>query len=377
MKFLTSVIKIFLFNALFILFISTLFAFQGRVLFSKGEVLFYDKKHSKEKILKIEEKNFDETTIKTKKNSKVILFLNDEIEIRCSENSKIRFEKDYLKILSGKVWIRKFKSLKDLKIKINSKEYSIKYGSFNVDIDKNFFNVYDGVVFSDNKEIKKNNINFIDDEWINWNLKYDKLNIVVVINNEKYRKEVEEAINTFLKDRYIFSEISICNNSSEIRDKDLIFEFNITDTGCFKINTFIKDGATFEILNLINEDCGEKEFNSDLIKPKLTKIFSSILNNIENNYFKNIIKKGRNIIIESEILSENDFVLLSEYIGKISNCEILKKDKFYDQKVIFLLKYYGTGDDLKDFLDNKIIDKNKINVWKYSKNIVKLGVKRE
>ncbi len=353
MKFLISSFKIFFLLDLLFCF-NIILAFQGEVLFLKGKVFVNDKIKKNGTANLVYDKNFNLNAayIKTTEDSKLILILNDEIEIRCNENSEISFEKDFIQILSGKFWIRKLKSANDLKLKIKDDKYTIKYGSFDIDADKKVLNIYDGIAFDSKNEIKQK-INYnSEDNWINWNFNYDKIAVAVVLNNVTEKSKTENIIKTFFADKYIFSTVDILENHSEIPNSDIIVNYDE------RANIVIKDGATFEILYLINQD-------------NLIKVLSDLYDYVERQYIKKIIKEGRNIVLEIMVRSGDDIYQLEKLIQKIPGIREIKKQNYYGQKVVFYVKYYGIGSDLKEYLEEKVFNKNKINVWKYFKNIVK------
>lgn len=363
------------FNIFLLSLFNSLFAFNGKVLFLKENVLIYDNNKKTESILKYNNENikFNNITVKTKNKSKVILFLNDEIEIRCNENSEVYLAEDYIKILSGKIWIRKLKSINDLKLKTGNKKYTIKYGSFNIDADKKSFKNYNGVAYVSGKEIKQETEFPKSDTWLDWNLKYDKIELAVVYNNEEYKAEIENTVKRFFNEKYLFYDFNTYGKFSENLNADIILDCDISvNTGCIRISAILKDGVTYDTLNLIDNNCDESDITRDVIQDKLLKVFTIFLNSVDREYVKKIIKEGRNIVIDAEISSDDDIVLLEKYIETIPGVKNIKKMTYYGQKGVFFIKYYGTGYDLKDYFEDEKTGKNKINIWKYSKNLVKL-----
>lgn len=376
--------KIFFIFATFVLFLIHSFAgFDGNITFIKGEAFFKDVENSTEKILKTGVKeNFTKKIIRTSKNSIAIVVLNNETEIRCGENTQIYFQEDKIKILSGKVWMRKIKSEKEFTVETLKKKLKVSYGSFNIDSDRKAIEVYNGAgIVIDNKRntfLDKNkkykgasvkNIENKDDDWVEWNLKRDKIDMVVTFDfNNKNTNEITEIIKKVLIEKYIFSDIIILDKKMQVPECDviLICDFDINSKNV-KINSKLKNGINEKILTFFEIE--HKDLNNGLFL-----LLSQVTNYLEIEYFKNIIINGKDIIIEVNNIKSEEIDILKEYVTNIPGIKNIKIDEFYGQKVVFHILYSGIADDIVEYFKEKKIKEKNINIWKYSKNIVKLNL---
>lgn len=374
----------FIFTIIFILFLMYSFAgFDGNVTFIKGKAFFKDTENLRERILEIGIKeNFVKKIIKTTKGSIAIIILNNEAEIRCGENTQIYFQEDKIKILSGKVWMRKIKSEKEFTVETLKKKLKVSYGSFNIDSDRKAIEVYNGAgIVIDNKRntfLDKNkkyegasvkNIENKDDDWVEWNLKRDKIDMVVTFDfNNKNTNEITEIIKKVLIEKYIFSDIIILDKKMQVPECDviLICDFDINSKNV-KINSKLKNGINEKILTFFEIE------HSDL-NNGLFLLLSQVTNYLEIEYFKNIIINGKDIIIEVNNIKSEEIDILKEYVTNITGIKNVKIDEFYGQKVVFHILYSGIADDIVEYFKEKKIKEKNINIWKYSKNIVKLNL---
>jgi len=364
--------KIFFVFTLFILFLMHSFAeFNANITFIKGEAFLKDSK------------SFTGKIIKTKKGSIVIVVLNNEEEIRCGENTQIYLQKDKIKILSGKVWVKKIKSENELTFEVLKKRLKVSYGNFNINADKGAIEVYNGtgVIFDDKKNIildknkkyegysVKELENEEDDDWIKWNLKRDKIDIVVTFDfNNKNANEISEIIKKVFMEKYIFSNIIILDSKMQLPECDIIlncdFELNSKNV---KINSKLKNAINGKILTIFEIE--QNDLNNGLFL-----LLSQVANYLETEYFKNIIINGKDIIIEVNNINSEEAEIFKKYVINIPEIKNVKIDEFYGQKAVFHILYPGIGDDIVEYFKDKKIKEKHINIWKYSKNIVKLNL---
>ncbi|MCE5301231.1 MAG: hypothetical protein LLG37_10230 [Spirochaetia bacterium] len=90
-------------------------------------------------------------------------------------------------------------------------------------------------------------------------------------------------------------------------------------------------------------------------------------------YVSGLLRNGTKIAVEAEGLRPEEFKDIAGFLSDLSGVTGFSASEYYGQKRVYIFNYSGCGDDLAAILADK---KSYINIWKYSKNIVKLSNKK-
>jgi hypothetical protein len=337
------------------------------------------------------------STITTEKGSFALNF-GACAEVRCGAGSSIAVDKivkgntgteAFFTLKSGECFVRAVKSPENCAVVISAPFASMKTsnGAFYANCREKTVEVYDGIVEAGLKDkmrvlkaglaMKKGAVARITGKagaWEKWNFDRDKDDIYVNFNGdidnfEAVRKELDAG----LAGGYIAGKIIFFGNP-EPEDISVKTTFRIKGV-TVTANGTVTQGAD-SVLGVIdlNEkaDAGNKPSESAAFIRIVNNVSSSVLEILEQAESK-ALKSGRivDVIIDGgdDPVYEkikNSISLLPGFLG-------IKEKKYYNNKMVFEVMYMGTGYDIAEALIG-MAKKTHINIWKYSKNVVKLNV---
>lgn len=253
------------------------------------------------------------------------------------------------------------------------KAVSIYDGSARIEYDKRIAKLTAGRTFAAGKitEIQPGA-----DAWKEWNFKRDKSRIYVRLQADKGK---EEKTGKFLTEALIKKYgIESAEPAKEIEPHDLCAAVTVTAKWeALEASGIVSsgiDGAAGVISVNTRAEKAADPFESQAFLPFIYEVASSISKGLEQ-VEANALKKGRKVIIEADGLPEEGYLEVEKLLRKMPGFKSLDKKKYHNIKVVFETMLYGTGYDVTEVIDSGL-KKSNINVWKYSKNIVKLRLNK-
>jgi len=347
-------------------------------------------------------------SLTTGKKSMCFILVNDNVEIRMDELSKIEVEETAgenpgVKLDKGEIWVETEKPLetdsifkvntaqgeaafKDGIFSITPKSFKIYKGSAEISTGSGKFQVAQGYIFSEGKSRNASQDKAIP-AWDRRMSDEDKLNVIADINAPDEYKNL--AISTFsnifsggfLIDKIVFDK----KEAASAEGYDIILtagmqmtvisdeEKKITMNGSVLEQASGKNIGVIDVSENIIEAVDSKFFEKSA-QAVFMKAAESAYQNVEF-YRSSIASQGRTISIEVEDIGEEEKEILKTLLTELPGTNSLDEKEFYGQKTVFMINYCGSGYDIAGVLNGKKVKNMAINIWKYSKNNVKLSIK--
>ncbi len=339
----------------------------------------------------------DNTFIKTGKNSVFVLTFGNGSEVRCGGSARLHIKensplKPVMRMGKGRAWFRinrgegtgaRVETPKAL-LETEGSVFSCGTGPGVIAVYSGKIKIIKGtreVFLSRGKKFYSGKISKFTpgkSEWEKWNYNRDMADVIFKLNVSGC--DYGEAKRAFLKglEPYYFAGAVVSGKEDEA-DKagGMAAALNITaKSGKVRVKGKIKKGGRiFEIID-ITEKYKNKEKSRLLAFRRAISKAAEIIAARAEGYTGEILKNGRRIFVEAEGIKNIDEKAVFVMMKKPAGVAGLQKKEYYGQKMVIEMVYRGVGGDIAEFLDKKNLKNNVINVWKYSKNIVKLGFDR-
>ncbi len=350
------------------------------------------------------------TYIRTGKKSGCSILFNNGIDIRVGEASRIEMEKitgseTTLNLVKGRIWAETGKSMKaneNVKVKTRQGDIVFKNGIFSINDtvletykgmaqvikDGNKIEIFQGNMFGGGKK-QKINQKQPPAGWDSSNINSDKLNVLIDLKTPDEYKDLAQSVfkNMYSMDYSVGKAVFSTKDAASMGDYDVIVsadlqilkETNPDKEGKIQLSGTVVESASGKNIGVMDfsENILNSVENKFLIKSIQAVLMKAAESSIQNiSFFRdNITGSGRAVIVELADTGKEETELIKAYINNLPGLNELAEKEFYGQKTIFQLNYAGTGDNIAEFLEGKKVRNKVINVWKYSKNNVKLNIK--
>jgi len=209
------------------------------------------------------------------------------------------------------------------------------------------------------------------DEWLNWNFKRDKEDIYVELDAAGKDQKLMDYLKKALTSYYF---IGIVNEASYQEAGDTVAHITITaGAGGLNASGTVKSGFEAYItpidLSTGVSGAGNPYLSSEFM-PFVYRLAGQISQAVISAQISGM-KEGRMVLIELETDDEKLVERAGAQLSSMSGMISMEVKKFHKIKAVFELKTYATAYDIADKLRG-FFEENNINMWKYSKNIVKL-----
>jgi hypothetical protein len=334
-------------------------------------------------------------TVKTGKDSSFALSYGAACEVRCGPESLIEINnvtktgESVFTLKAGSCFIRIIDDSSGASVTLNTpfvvlktrgsafyacysgKTTSVYDGSARIEFNKRMAKLTAGRTFKDGK-IWENQPG--EDLWRDWNFSRDKTDIFMKLQADKKN---EELIIKFLSDAlakgYSAGKIVF---KGQAEPQELKADIKIEAKKDELIASGLVSSEVIGTAGIVNvsrkTESTASPYESAVFLPLVYETASAILGILEQKEAE-AMKRGRKVIIEAEGLPDSDLLSVEKAVGEMPGFVSVKQKKYHNTKVVFEVLQAGTGNDMAETLLLKL-KKTNINIWKYSKNIVKLRV---
>ncbi len=339
----------------------------------------------------------DNTFIKSAKNSAFILTFAGGSKVRCGGSARLHIKKNspskpVMRLGKGRAWFRINRG-QGTAARVETPRALLETGGsvFSCGTGPGVIAVYSGkikiikgsrtVVLSRGKKFSSGETSkFMPGKsgWEKWNYNRDKADIVFKLDVSGC--DYGEAKRALLKglEPYYFAGDAVFRKANKAESAgDMAAGLNITDKGG-KLSVKGSIRAEDEAPGIIDitEEYKNNEKSRLLAFRRAVSKAAEIIAARAEEYTGKILKNGRRIFVEADGINNIDEKAFFNMMKKPAGAAGPERKEYYGQKIVIKLVYRGVGGDIAEFLDKKILKNNVINVWKYSKNIVKLSFER-
>jgi len=162
------------------------------------------------------------------------------------------------------------------------------------------------------------------------------------------------------------------------KEHDITIKFKAAanTNGIPSVNGYITNDATSEVIGII--DIQQKPSSAE--GSAMAAAYQSILVKAAQSSGLKIqeqdekwLKYGTRLFIEASGFNKDEYNEIKAILEGINGISSIKYSDFYGQKGVYEANYIGSGFDLAEILKQVKLKNSSINVWKYSKNVVKLS----
>lgn len=168
---------------------------------------------------------------------------------------------------------------------------------------------------------------------------------------------------------------SFDSNSAE-RDIDVVLKIEKSAREGFDLKAAVKNDASGEMIGSISSfqkstSSGDDERAMQSLLADAAAQLSAEL----SDYDSKLCAAGTDVFVEAEGFSKDEYDVIKGFLGGLPGVESVKSSEYYGQKDVYTIKYKGFGADLAEAIKPLKLKKSHINIWNYSKFVVKLNNK--
>ncbi|MGD0566588.1 MAG: hypothetical protein ABSA34_04565 [Candidatus Goldiibacteriota bacterium] len=209
------------------------------------------------------------------------------------------------------------------------------------------------------------------------------------LQNEKYSSFIQCAISPeyYGTARNIFSGMGAISReigkvyfsfdtSSPVRDIDVTMTVKTGGAAGLELTGAARNAATGDLIGSISSYRKVSGTASPQEMQALLADAASQLSVEIANYDAVVSVSGAVILVEAEGFDKGEYGELNALLGRLKGVISIKYDEYYGQKAVYTIKYRGFGADMAEAIKALKLKKSHINIWNYSKFVVKLNNKQ-
>ena len=209
------------------------------------------------------------------------------------------------------------------------------------------------------------------------------------LENEKYAVFIQCALSPeyFAAARNVFSDMGAISPetgkvyfsfdvNSPVRDIDVTLTVKTGGAAGLELKGAAKNAATGELIGSVSSYRKTSSTASPRDMQALLADAASQLSDEISGYDRKISGSGADIFVEAEGFDKAEYGELNGLLGGLKGVISIKYDEYYGQKAVYTIKYRGFGADMAEAIKALKLKKSHINIWNYSKFVVKLSNKQ-
>jgi hypothetical protein len=336
-----------------------------------------------------------QSVVKSGRDSMFVLSFGAPGEIRCGSNSEIEAVKNsksrdlVFSLKTGECFVRLINTGDGTTVVIRAgrSELRTQFGAFYINGRQGLIEAYDGVagvkfgrqimnMTRGHAEMNGKPSGFSADaaSFRQWNFNRDKTDLFVQLDADSAKAEaVRNTLITGFSSGYACGNVSF-NGGAEPQDLAVKIKITAAD-GKLAASGTISNGIT-NTAGIIDAaaqfDKTQEPYTYAGFTPFIYTVIAQVIKSVEQRE-ADAMKKGRIVMIEANGASETASAGIEDFVSKLPGFMSEDQKNLYNQKAVFRIMYFGTGYDIAEGMRAGFKNKN-INIWKYSKNIVKLDV---
>jgi hypothetical protein len=165
------------------------------------------------------------------------------------------------------------------------------------------------------------------------------------------------------------------DTNSAVRDIDVTITVENSGSAGLELKGTIINDETHELIGSISAYQKTSPPSSGQAVQSLLADAASQLARDISDYDARISASGADIYVEAGGFDKDEYGELKGLLEGLPGVLSIKSDEYYGQKAVYALKYRGFGSDMAAAISMLKLKKSHINIWNYSKFVVKLSNK--